>query len=131
MIILTIAAMLGMASADTAASTERSALSKCLKESIAKAKSAKVELGAFEAYMKSQCASQEADLREAVIAIDRKNGISSKDAAENADLDVGDYFVVTAERYEAEMGALQPEQESQAQAQAQAQAPQELPQPQQ
>ena len=126
MIILTIASMFAAASLDTAASSQRSALSKCLKESIANAKSAKVEVGAFEAYMRSQCSSPEADLRRAVIAIDVKNGISRRDAAENARLDVDDYFRSTAERYEAEMGASQPRKD-QAQAQAQQPAP---PQPQ-
>lgn len=125
MIIVAIASMFAVASVDTAASAQRSALSKCLKESVAKAKSAKVEVGAFDAYMRSQCAAQEADLRKAVIAIDVKNGISRKDAAENADLDVGDYFVSTGERYEAEVGRLQPKQ-----AQAEAE-PVQLPQPQQ
>lgn len=125
MIIVAIASMFAVASVDTAASAQRSALSKCLKESVAKAKSAKVEVGAFDAYMRSQCAAQEADLRKAVIAIDVKNGISRKDAAENADMDVGDYFVSTGERYEAEVGRLQPKQ-----AQAEAE-PVQLPQPQQ
>lgn len=125
MIIVAIASMFAVATVDTAASAQRSALSKCLKESVAKAKSAKVEVGAFDAYMRSQCATQEADLRKAVIAIDVKNGISRKDAAENADLDVGDYFVSTGERYEAEVGRLQPKQ-----AQAEAE-PVQLPQPQQ
>lgn len=132
MIILTIATMLAAASADTSASAERSALSNCLKETFAKAKSAKVEVAGFDSYVRSQCAAQEAALREAVIAIDRKNGISRKDAAENADLDVGDYFLATAERYEAEMAAMQPRKEqAQAQVPAQAQAPQEPSKPQQ
>lgn len=125
MIIVAIASMFAVASVDTAASAQRSALSKCLKESVAKAKSAKVEVDAFDAYMRSQCAAQEADLRKAVIAIDVKNGISRKDAAENADMDVGDYFVSTGERYEAEVGRSQPKQ-----AQAEAE-PVQLPQPQQ
>ena len=126
MFILTITSMLAAASLDTAASSQRSALSKCLKESIANAKSAKVAVGAFDAYMRSQCAAPEADLRRAVTAIDVKNGISRRDAAENARLDLDDYFLSTAERYEAEMGAA--ESKNRAQAQAQQPAP---PQPQQ
>ena len=109
MIIVTIASMLSAASADTAASAQRSALSKCLKGAVVSAKSAKVETAAFDAYMRTQCAAPEAALRKAVIAIDMKNGISRKDAAEGAQLDVDDYFVSTGERYESEMGAAQPE----------------------
>lgn len=119
MFMIAIASMLAAASADTAASAQRSSLSNCLKQSVDRAKSEKVAVDAFEAYMHSQCAAPEGELRKAVIAIDVKNGISRKDAAENAELDVGDYFVATAERYEAEVSASQPKK-----IEAQAQAPQ-------
>ena len=110
MIILTVATLLAAAPLDTAASTQRSALSSCLKETLAKAKSEKVGTGDFEALMRSRCAEQEAKLREAVMAIDIKNGISRKDAAENAQMDVDDYYVGTGERYAAEVEAQQPQQ---------------------
>ena len=109
MILLAIVSTLATASADTSASAQRSALSNCLKESVESAKSAKVEAAAFDAYMHSQCAAQEEGLRKAVIAIDVKNGVSRKDAAENAELDVGGYFAGSAERYEYEVEAAQPE----------------------
>ena len=108
MFILTIAA-LALAFADTSASKERSALANCLKQSVESAKSAKVEAAAFDAYMHSHCAAQEEGLRKAVIAIDVKNGVSRKDAAENAELDVGGYFEGSAERYEYEVEAAKPE----------------------
>lgn len=101
MMILTISALVAAASADTSASAQRSALSACLKEAVASAKSEKVALGAFDAYMRSRCSSQESALREAVIAIDVKNGMSRKDAAEGAQLDVDDYFLGTSEYYQA------------------------------
>lgn len=115
MMILTIA-LLAAASADTAASAQRSALSKCLKEAVATAKSAEVETAAFEAYMREQCAAPEAALRKAVIAIDMKNGISRKDAAESAQLDVDDYFLSTGDRYESEVNAALPRAQAQAKA---------------
>lgn len=129
MIMVAIASMFATAYVDTAASAQRAAFSTCLKEAVAKAKSAKVELESFNAFAKSQCAAQEADLRKAVMALDIKNGISRKDAAENADFELNDYFVSTAERYQAEVGASLPKQKPE-QAQAQA-APPHPPQPQQ
>lgn len=110
MILMSIAALLATTAVDTAASAQRAALSKCLKESAAKAKADKVEIAAVDAFLRAQCSAPGAKLRDAVIAIDVKNGISRKDAAEGAQLDVDDYFVSTAERYEAEMEALLPRQ---------------------
>lgn len=133
MIILTIVSTLAAVSMDTSASAQRSALSKCLKESAASAKSAKVPVDGVEAYMRSQCAAPEADLRKAVTAIDVKNGISRADAAENANLDVDDYFISTADRYRAEVAASEPQQpEVAASAPQQAEVqPAAAPQPQQ
>ena len=118
MMMMVIAALFAAASADTAASAQRSAFSKCLKESVAKAKSDKVALGAFEAFARSHCSAQEAALRKAVVALDMKNGISRKDANENAEFELDDYFVGTVERYEYEVGASEPQK-----AQAKAEPP--------
>jgi hypothetical protein len=133
MIILTLLSTLAAVSVDTSASAERSALSKCLNESVASAKSAKLPVDGFEAYLRSQCAAPEADLRKAVIAIDVKNGISRADASENAKLDVDDYFISSADGYGAEVARSEPQQPEVAasapqQAEAQAAA---APQPQQ
>lgn len=133
MIILTLVSTLVAVSVDTSASVQRSAFSKCLKESIASAKSANVPVDGFEAYMRSKCAAPEADLLKTVTAIDVKNGISRADAAENAKLDVDDYFISTANRYGAEVAASQPRQPQAAAPepqQAEAQPP-AAPQPQQ
>lgn len=123
MIVLAIASTLAFASADTSASAQRSALSKCLKEAAAKAKSDDVPAEGFDAFARAQCSAPEADLRKAVMAIDLRNGISRKDAAENANLDVDDYYLSTAERYEAEVAARAPKK-----VQAEAQSPPPPPQ---
>lgn len=110
MIILTLVSTLAAVSMDTSAGAQRSALSNCLKESVASAKSAKVPVDGFEAHMRSRCAAPESDLRKAVTAIDVKNGISRAEAAENAKLDADDYFISTADRYGAEVAAAEPQQ---------------------
>ena len=110
MMMIALAAVLAVAAADTAASAQRSAFSKCLKESVAKAKSAKVGLDAFEAFARTHCAEPEAALRKTVVALDTRNGISRRDANENATLEVDDYLFGTVERYEYEVGSSQPPQ---------------------
>lgn len=130
MLMVTIAAMSAAAFADTAASAQRAAFSDCLKQSITAAKASKIAAADFDAFMRAQCANPEADLRKAVMALDMKNGISRKDAAENAEFELNDYFVVTAERYQAEVGASEPPQAQAQQAEAQTPA-QPQPQPQQ
>lgn len=111
MIVVTIASVLALAAVSySPGSDQRAAFSACLKESIAKAKSAKIASGAFDAFARSHCAAQEAALRKAVVAFDVKNGISRKDANESATLELDDYFLGTAERYEAEAGPAEPEQ---------------------
>jgi hypothetical protein len=132
MLIMAIASMFAAASVDTAASAQRAAFSNCLKQAIASAKASKISVDAFDAYARGQCAAPEADLRKAVMSIDMKNGISRKDAAENAQFELNDYFVSTAERYQAEMDVEPKEAQPQAQAQAQPPTqPQPQPQPQQ
>lgn len=126
MISLVIASMFAAASVDTAASAQRGAFSTCLKEAVARAKSDKLASDAFDSFARAQCAGPEADLSKAVVALDLKNGISRKDAAENARLELDDYFVVALERYQAEAGRSIPAQaQAQAQTQAQAQPPQQ------
>lgn len=110
-----------LAAADTSASAQREALSTCLKQAIEKGRADKVGVEGFPALSRDHCAGPEADLRKTVMALDMKNGISRKDAAENAKLEIDDYFLVSAERFEAEVGRSKPVAETQAQA--------EIPQP--
>ena len=121
---MAIAAILSLATADTAASAQRSAFSKCLKESIEKAKSAKVAAEAFDAFARAHCAAPEAALRKTVVAFDMKNGISRKDANENATFELDDYFLGTTERYVAAVGPTEPEKAEAKTEQAAAQTPQ-------
>jgi hypothetical protein len=106
MILMSIAAFAAAATADLAAGSQREALSACLKEAIFKAKTDKVAADGFEAFARAHCATYEADLRKAVIALDIKNGISRKDAAANATLELNDYFLSAADRYSTESGIL-------------------------
>ncbi len=103
MVLTIIAALFAAAPIDLAASAPRAAFAACLKQAVSQAKSSKVAVDAFDAFVRGQCAASEADLRKAVIAIDVKNGVSRKDANENAELELEDYFLMTLERYEAQL----------------------------
>ena len=98
-----IAALFAAGQTDLAASVPREAFATCLKQAVSQAKSSKIAVNAFDAFVRGQCAASEADLRKAVIALDIKNGVSRKDANENADLELEDYFLMTLERYEAQL----------------------------
>jgi hypothetical protein len=84
---------------DLAATAPRSAFVDCLRKAATDAKAQKVALDNFEAFARTQCAAPEEALKKAVMAIDLKNGISRKDAAENARLELNDYYVGAREHF--------------------------------
>jgi hypothetical protein len=110
MFVVAIAAVLAAGQSDLAASQQRAAFSDCLKQAITQGKASKIGADGFDAFMRSQCAASEAALRTAVVALDMKNGISRKDANANAEMELDDYFGMTAERYAAQVSRDEPQQ---------------------
>ena len=110
MMLLVVAVMFASAAADTSAAAPRKAFSDCLKQAVSQAKAQKVGADAFVAFARTHCSATEAALKKAVMAIDQKNGVSRKQALENAEIDVNDYFMSTAENYEYEMSRSAPQQ---------------------
>jgi hypothetical protein len=78
---------------DTAAKAPRTAFAECLKQALAEARTQKVAADAFDAFARTQCATTEDALKKAVMAIDVRNGIARKDAADNARQEMDDYYV--------------------------------------
>lgn len=101
MMLMGLAAMAAMA-ADTAASGPRTAFSDCLRTALRQAKNDKMPVESFDGFMRGHCTAEAGALTKAVIAIDVKNGVSRKEAAENARLELDDYYVGMFERYEYE-----------------------------
>ncbi len=71
----------------------------CLREAATKASDEKVTGDNIEAYLKNACTAQSAALREALIAFRLKNGMTHKNAAEDADMTVDDYLSTPADNY--------------------------------
>lgn len=97
-VVVAVASML-LAGVDMAASTQRKALVVCLKDAQSKAKTEKIAPAGFNAYAQTACTKQMEALKAALIAIDMKNGIGRRDAAENAKMDIDGYFATADDRY--------------------------------
>jgi hypothetical protein len=82
----------------------------CLRDATTKAKSEKVPGDGIEAYLKNACTAQMGSLKEALVAFRRKNGMSSKAAADDAEMTVDDYVSTPADNYKfmANMNAPKP-----------------------
>ncbi len=84
----------------TVADGARKAFSACLKSAEQSAKAEKIAADAFEAYAHQKCAAAESSFKSGLAGFNRKNGMSSKAAAEDAQLQIDDYVFSATERYE-------------------------------
>ena len=91
-----------LAGVDMSATVPRKALVACLKDVQTKAKNDKIDSSGFAAYARTNCSTQIGALKEALIAIDGKNGIGRKEAASNASMDIEGYFETALDRYKME-----------------------------
>ena len=71
----------------------------CLNDAVISAKSANVTVDGFKAYASKTCALIEDALRAKLVAIDVKNGMSKKDSAEDAQIQLDDYLYTAEERF--------------------------------
>lgn len=77
----------------------RAAFSSCLKEAAAKAKTDKMAGDAFAAFARSSCGTHADTLKSALVKFDVKYGIARKQATEDAELQIEDYFKSSASSY--------------------------------
>jgi len=69
----------------------RKAYSDCLSKQVQPALDKKLTLGDFQASLKAQCGDKEAAFRTAIVADDKSNGMSEKDAQSDADDQISEY----------------------------------------
>jgi hypothetical protein len=98
-IALMIALALGAAPSPGPSQQARKAYSVCLQKMIKDKTEAKLSADAFTAAVKSSCASQEAALKQSLIAYDVATGVKRADAEEGANLQIEDYLVNAADTY--------------------------------
>lgn len=95
---------------NAAASAARSAFSNCVREAAAQAKKDNVPLEGLAPQVRQACEAQGSKLKAALVAFDVKNGVKRSQAAEDADLQLEDYYAAQQERYEYEIEAKKPKQ---------------------
>jgi hypothetical protein len=100
MIALIGASAMFLAAAQAGISGPTDAFRSCLKQSSAKASSEKVAGPAIEAYLRNACGAQLGTLKSTVVAFRMKNGMSKKEAAEDADMSINDYLGTAVENYQ-------------------------------
>lgn len=69
----------------------RKAYSECLSKEISPALDKKLTLRDFQSTVKSKCSAKEAAFRAAIVADDKANGMSEKDAQADADDQIAEY----------------------------------------
>ena len=108
MILLLGATAISLAALQATINAPTSAFKSCLSAATSKAKSDNVAPDAYEAYVREACSAQLTDLRSALISFDVKNGVSRKNAAQNADMTVQDYVGTSVDKYQFLAKALTP-----------------------
>jgi hypothetical protein len=99
MIALLIASAINLTALQASIAAPTSAFRSCLREAATKAKGEKVPGDAIETYLRNACSGQMSTLRGAIVAFRVKNGMSHKQAADDADMTVDDYVATPADNY--------------------------------
>ena len=111
MLSLAMASMVYVAAVqNAAANSARSAFSNCVRDAAAKAKQENIPVDDLAAKLRAACEAESAKLKAALVAFDLKNGVSRKQAAADADLQMDDYYVAQEERYRYEIDARKPKE---------------------
>ena len=84
--------MLAPAQTGDAVGAGRKAFSECLSKQVQPALDDKKTLGDFQSALKSKCGDKETAFRTAIVADDKANGMSEKDAQADADDQVAEYM---------------------------------------
>jgi hypothetical protein len=99
MIALLGASALALAALQASIATPTTAFRGCLHDATAKATSEKVSAETIETYLRGACTVQMGSLKDALVAFRLKNGMSKKEAAEDAQMTIDDYVMTPADNY--------------------------------
>lgn len=122
MIILIAASAVFLVADQAAIAAPTNAYKNCLKDAGAKAKSEKVKGDAFETYVRTLCAAQITELRNALIGFEVKNGTKRVEAARDADMTVDDYLASAVDNYQFLAGVAEDNAKAEADQKARAEA---------
>ena len=92
-----------VAAQNAAISSSRTAYADCVRDAAISVKKENVPLDQLTPRLRQACEAQRAALKTALVAFDVKNGVGRKQAGEDADLQLDDYYVAQEERYAYEL----------------------------
>ena len=92
-----------IAAQNAAISSSRTAYGDCVRDAAVTVKKENVPLDQLVPRLRQACEAQRAELKSALVEFDVKNGVSRKQAGEDADLQLDDYYVAQEERYAYEL----------------------------
>lgn len=84
---------------NAAATSARSALTACLRNATAQAKTEKLAVDALVPRLRQTCEADAAKLKSVLVAFDVKNGISRRQAGEDADMQLEEYYLAQEDHY--------------------------------
>ena len=99
MIALLGASALTLAALQASIEAPTTAFRGCLHDAAAKATSEKVSTDTIEAYLRNACTVQMGGLKDALVAFRLKNGMTKKQAADDAEMTIDDYVSTPADNY--------------------------------
>jgi hypothetical protein len=95
-------AILAAAFQSAAADNARTALRTCIKTAATDAKTQKIGVDAFPAFVRDKCTVQATTFKSAVWAFDSKNKVSKKQSESDVNLQIDDFVTAAEERYQLE-----------------------------
>lgn len=97
MIVIVLAAAMMMVQAGSG--DARAAYRSCLNDAVVSAKSANISADGFKDYAQKTCAAMEQAFKAKLVSFNVKNGMSKKEAAEDAQIQLEDYMYPYDEKY--------------------------------
>ena len=101
MISLLVAGAIGITALQAGIDIPRKNFSACLSSALTAATTQKVAVADYRAFVATTCQAQAGILRNGLIGFDVKNGIKRTQATADAQVQIDDYFAMSAEGYEA------------------------------
>ena len=103
MIILLGASAIYLTALQAGINAPRDAFQSCLKQSIEKASTQKIQGDGYEAFVRTSCGGQLNSFKSAVVGFDMKNKMSKKDAGEDAEMMIADFVSSSPNHYRSVM----------------------------
>ena len=101
MISLLVAGAIGMTALQAGINIPRKNLGACLSSALDAATNQKIAVADYRAFVATTCQAQAASLKSGLIGFDVKNGIKRPQATADAQVQIDDYYAISAEGYEA------------------------------